>query len=69
MGCKTLVAMLCLATSALCSAQPHAWRVGVLYWSADIAGQVAMRQGLEQQVQRINQQAQTQGLPGMELLV
>ena len=70
MGWKSLVvAMACLGVSALGMAQPRPWRVGVLYWSTDIAGQVAMRQGLEQEVQRINQQAQAQGQPRMELLV
>ncbi len=34
------------------------YRIGVLFWSMNIPGQVAMRQGLEQEAKRIN------GLPG-----
>ncbi len=34
-------------------------RVGVLYWSMNIAGQVAMRRGLEAECERLNQAAAT----------
>ncbi|MBF0256466.1 MAG: sugar ABC transporter substrate-binding protein [Gammaproteobacteria bacterium] len=43
-------------------------RVGVLYWSMQIPGQVAMRQGLEAEVERINQRAAGRGLPPVELI-
>lgn len=42
-------------------------QVGVLYWSATIPGQVAMRRGLEDEAERINAQAQAQGLPQVRL--
>lgn len=44
-------------------------RVGVLYWSMTIPGQVAMRNGLEAEAERINQEAADKGLPAVELLV
>ena len=44
-------------------------RIGVLYWSMTIPGQVAMRKGLEAEADRINQQASVSELPEVELLV
>lgn len=43
------------------------FRVGVLYWSMNIPGQVAMRQGLEAEAQRINERARAAGRPGVVL--
>jgi len=43
------------------------FRVGVLYWSMNIPGQVAMREGLEAEAQRINAIAQSKGEPGIIL--
>jgi ribose transport system substrate-binding protein len=43
-------------------------RVGVLYWSMSIPGQVAMRQGLEAQAARINEDAVGRNRPTVELL-
>lgn len=40
---------------------------GVLYWSMNIPGQVAMRKGLEEEAQRINAAAKRQGLPSVHL--
>lgn len=40
---------------------PTQWYVGVLYWSMNIKGQVAMRRGLEDECQRINQAAAKDG--------
>ncbi|HWQ07988.1 MAG TPA: hypothetical protein VN436_02735, partial [Holophaga sp.] len=37
------------------------WRVGVLYWSSDIPGQVAMRMGLEAEAVAINRRARLSG--------
>jgi ribose transport system substrate-binding protein len=51
------------------AAQPQApFRIGVLYWSMNIPGQVAMRKGLEAEATRINQAAAKQGGRGVELL-
>lgn len=65
-------ALMFLLASGLLSfaagAQPQkVWHVGVLYWSGTIAGQVAMRKGLEQEVARINQAARKSGAPTMQL--
>jgi len=43
-------------------------RVGVLYWSMNIPGQVAMRKGLEEEARRINEAAKRQGLPSVQLI-
>jgi ribose transport system substrate-binding protein len=55
--------------SCTAGAQPKVWHIGVLYWSSTILGQVAMRTGLEQEVERINQAARKSGAPTMELWV
>ncbi len=43
-------------------------QIGVLYWSMNIPGQVAMRKGLEAEADKINLQAQNSSLPSVELL-
>jgi ribose transport system substrate-binding protein len=43
------------------------YRVGVLYWSMNIQGQVVMRKGLEAEGDRINAAARQHGLRGVEL--
>ena len=43
-------------------------RVGVLYWSMNIPGQVAMRKGLEDEAQRINAIAKHNNLPQLQLI-
>jgi ribose transport system substrate-binding protein len=49
-------------------AQPQkVWRIGVLYWSNTIPGQVAMRKGLEAEIERINQAARKSGAPQVQL--
>lgn len=45
------------------------WRIGVLYWSATIPGQVAMRKGLEQEVENINKAAKLKNEPLIELQI
>lgn len=42
-------------------------RIGVLYWSMNIPGQVAMRKGLEAEAERINLAARSQGRRGITL--
>ncbi len=46
----------------------EALRIGVLYWSMSIPGQVAMRQGLEAEAKRLNAQARASGQPLLELI-
>lgn len=47
---------------------PDVKKVAVLYWSMNIPGQVAMRDGLESEAQRINHDAAQRGLPRVELI-
>jgi ribose transport system substrate-binding protein len=63
--------LLALGLSTPLYAEQHApsLRVGVLYWSMNIPGQVAMAQGLEAEARKINEQAQDHGLPGVELFI
>ncbi|RDH83096.1 MAG: sugar ABC transporter substrate-binding protein [endosymbiont of Galathealinum brachiosum] len=42
--------------------------IGVLYWSMNIPGQVAMRDGLELEADMINDRSLSNGLPRVELL-
>lgn len=49
--------LLALAWALPSAAGPTPLRVGVLYWSMSIPGQVAMRQGLEAEAARINREA------------
>lgn len=58
-----------LLTPLSCSASPdrNVLRIGVLYWSMNIPGQVAMRKGLEE-ASRINDVAKQQGLPLVQLI-
>lgn len=44
------------------------FRVGVLYWSMKIPGQVAMREGLEEQAARINAHAESIGAREIQLI-
>jgi ribose transport system substrate-binding protein len=39
------------------------YRVGVLFWSENIPGQVAMKKGLESQIEELNQEALKSGKP------
>jgi ribose transport system substrate-binding protein len=45
------------------------YRVGVLYWSSNIPGQVAMRKGLEAEAGKINAQAVAKKWPAVKLLI
>ncbi len=60
-----------LPMACLVFAQPllaKDFRVGVLYWSMNIAGQVAMRAGLEAEAKAVNREAAAAGLEGVELI-
>lgn len=54
--------------AGLADSNERVLRVGVLYWSMNIPGQVAMRKGLEEEAQRINEQAKQQRLPSLQLI-
>ena len=63
-----LIHLLCalLPLSIVHAAEP--FQVGVLYWSMNIPGQVAMREGLEAEAARINADAATAGARGVQLI-
>lgn len=63
--CLVVLSLLSLALQA----QAASYRVGVLYWSMSIPGQVAMRKGLEDEAARINNAARTEGKPEVRLEV
>lgn len=63
-----LATAFCLPVTSAQPSTPETLRVGVLYWSMNIPGQVAMRNGLEAAAERINRHALTAGLPQVELL-
>ncbi len=61
----------CLVTFALvlpvAPVEAREFRIGVLYWSMNIAGQVAMRHGLEAEAKSINKTALKRGSPMVKL--
>jgi ribose transport system substrate-binding protein len=57
----------CLSFASL-SAMATNYRVGVLYWSMGIAGQVAMRRGLEAEAALIDRRSGAKGESGVKLL-
>ncbi len=63
-----IICSLGLSSPLLASDTIPALRVGVLYWSMNIPGQVAMAKGLEAEAARINEQARRNGQPELELL-
>ncbi len=66
---KSLAALTALMLSACClsAGERKEFRVGVLYWSMSISGQVAMRNGLEEEAARINKEAEEKGTPAVKL--
>lgn len=44
-------------------------RIGILYWSKNIPGQVAMSRGVEQEAEKINFQSVSTGRPQVKLLI
>ena len=62
-----LLALLASFSQELHSAQKE-FRIGVLYWSSNIPGQVAMRQGLEKEAASINRKAASTGSPRVKLI-
>jgi ribose transport system substrate-binding protein len=57
-----------LLLAGIAGAADMQYRVGVLFWSMNIPGQVAMRKGLEAEAKRINETAVKNGSPGITLL-
>lgn len=64
----TITTLLVAPGLASASNTPPPFRIGALYWSMNIPGQVAMRKGLEEEAARINSVAKSSGERGVELL-
>lgn len=58
---------LLLLASLAHGANNEPWDIGVLYWSGTIPSQQIMRQGLEEEAERINRQAKASGQRGVRL--
>jgi ribose transport system substrate-binding protein len=63
-----LLFLMGLVSPGIALAETRDYQVGVLYWSMNIPGQVAMAKGLETQAEAINQQAAGTGRPGVTLI-
>ena len=67
-----LVVSLCLGLlttpAGFAASREKTVRIGVLYWSMNIPGQVAMRKGLEDEARRINDAARRQNGPALVLI-
>lgn len=67
---KLMFLTLLLGTAMAANASwAREYRVGVLYWSGNIPGQVAMSKGLEAEARRINLQATARNKPTVKLLI
>ncbi len=68
---RRVLLLLCLFLGLLpalpASSDNVPFQVTVLYWSMNIPGQVAMREGLEREANRINAEAARQGVRGVAL--
>lgn len=58
-----------MAAGMVGSAWGKEFRVGVLYWSGNIPGQVAMSKGLEAEARRVNAEAVAKARPTVKLLI
>ena len=61
--------MLCTFSGVIAAEQQIPFRVGVLCWSMNIPGQVAMRNGLEKRAATLNQMAAASGTRTLELII
>jgi ribose transport system substrate-binding protein len=67
MRLRVVALFLALACQFVPAQAGQPFRVGVLYWSMNIPGQVAMRKGLEAEAERINALAARRNQRGVEL--
>lgn len=63
-----MTAALSMASHLAIASGQRTFHIGVLYWSMNIPGQVAMRQGLETEAARINKRAAANGSARVELI-
>ncbi|MFH2121946.1 MAG: sugar ABC transporter substrate-binding protein [Pseudomonadota bacterium] len=68
-SCFSLLAVTAYLLLSSLPAAASELQIGVLYWSMNIPGQVAMRKGLEEEAGRINLAAQTNNQPSIRLEV
>lgn len=61
-----IIVAIALATSLCVSAKD--FRIGVLYWSSNIEGQVAMAKGLESEAKKINALSKKKSTPAVKLI-
>ncbi len=65
-----LLALIILVTTVTAGgAWTREYRIGVLYWSSNIPGQVAMSKGLEAETYKINAQAVAKNRPTVKLVI
>ena len=62
-----ILALILFYSAGILSAE-KTFKVGVLYWSSNIPGQVAMRKGLEKEAAAINRKASASGKPKIKLI-
>jgi ribose transport system substrate-binding protein len=63
-----LILLYCFHGAVRAAPVEKPYRIAVLYWSMNIPGQVAMRQGVEAEAERINHAARAGGTRGVELV-
>lgn len=68
MGMKYFLAAIFLLGFAADAFAQKSYKIAALFWSMNIPGQVAMRKGLESEVEKINAQAKKSGTPLVVLL-
>ena len=66
---KLLILIMLSAATAASASFAKEFRVGVLYWSSNIPGQVAMSRGLEAEANKINAQATAKNRPTVKLVI
>lgn len=64
---KLLALIILVVMVTACSAWAKEYRIGVLYWSSNIPGQVAMSKGLEAEARKINALATEKNRPTVKL--
>lgn len=68
-GIKLFLVIMLWAAGTANASSAKEYLVGVLYWSGNIPGQVAMSKGLETEAIRINAEAAAKGMPTVKLLI
>jgi ribose transport system substrate-binding protein len=64
----SLIYLTAIQSAAALPGKSGPWKIGVLYWSMNIPGQVAMRKGLEDKFRKVNAERLARGLPAVILI-